>query len=491
MSKFKSLIDTIKQDIYPVEEACSKKHMKEEMCEKCECDPCECEESVSEEVQQIDEKLKFEGKFKVGDVIRAYDFKPMKGRSEVYIQGKIIKAGSMIQGAKVYEIKIANDSGETSGGRVGDIGYVPMQVSMMEYDDRIVKVSDIKESKDEYKDGDEDKKGKKKKGEKDQIDTTPSMDDQRMTAEETLDELSRKTLRSYMNKASDARGHRNLPTKKVDKRYAGVKKASDKLAKEETLDELSRKTLRSYASKASDARGHRNLPTKKVDKRYAGVKKASDKLAKEETELGEAILPSEYKAGSVIARTGFGGHRAHVVNKKTGKTMYLGSKGYKTPKHAEGEAQTYLDAYHRHSGNDVKVMRAILDYQKSTKQHHVESAAMKLKNTIIEARRGRPKKNANPDDTEGGLENIQIQLRKSVNLRGMKDVEFGDGKKVKVSAADAQKVLSKLDAIRMPKDRQHAVIHIAKSHQNMKDFAAGKAGEMDPEKRKEALLKRI
>jgi len=100
------------------------------------------------EEDDVDEALKYEGKFKVGDVVRAYDFKPMKDRKNVYVQGKIVKAGTMVQGAKVYEVKIENDSGKTSGRRIGDIAYVPMQVSMFEYDGRIVKVSDIKEGVD-------------------------------------------------------------------------------------------------------------------------------------------------------------------------------------------------------------------------------------------------------------------------------------------------------------------------------------------------------
>ena len=42
------------------------------------------------------------------------------------------------KGAKVYVIKITNDSGKTSGGRVGDTGYVPMGTSS-DWDGRIVK----------------------------------------------------------------------------------------------------------------------------------------------------------------------------------------------------------------------------------------------------------------------------------------------------------------------------------------------------------------
>jgi len=107
----------------------------------------------------------------------------------------------------------------------------------------------------------------------------------------------------------------------------------------------------------------------------------------------------------------------------------------------------------------------------------------KLKEDDLDEGRGRPRK----DGTTGGSEdreNIQMQLRKSVSLRGLKDVEFADGNKVKVSARDARDVLGKLDAIKAPRERQNAVVHIAKSHKNLVDFAKGKAGEMDPEQRR-------
>jgi len=50
------------------------------------------------------------------------------------------------------------------------------------------------------------------------------------TNEDTqLDELSPETMTNYIDKASDARGHRKLPLNKVDNRYAGVHRASTKL----------------------------------------------------------------------------------------------------------------------------------------------------------------------------------------------------------------------------------------------------------------------
>lgn len=53
---------------------------------------------------------------------------------------------------------------------------------------------------------------------------------------------------------------------------------TDKTNEDTQLDELSPQTMTNYISKASDATGHRNLPLKKVDNRYAGVARASNKL---------------------------------------------------------------------------------------------------------------------------------------------------------------------------------------------------------------------
>lgn len=62
--------------------------------------------------------------------------------------------------------------------------------------------------------------------------------------------------------------------------------------KEETVNELSRNTLSSYMTKASDASKHKGLPVKKVDNRYTGVSRASKRLdtKKEEVEIDEAML---------------------------------------------------------------------------------------------------------------------------------------------------------------------------------------------------------
>jgi hypothetical protein len=163
-----------------------------------------------------------------------------------------------------------------------------------------------------------------------------------------LDELSKKTLGSYVkgasqdiatksaatgryaeraNKASDdmkkTGDYSQYTQKRKDdetadkmfnkswKRRIGVAKAVDKLTKEEQeLDELSKKTLGSYVKKAGadnlslgvglsraandsdNFRGSRNLKTlgRKASNRTVGINRAADKLTKEEVELDEAKM---------------------------------------------------------------------------------------------------------------------------------------------------------------------------------------------------------
>ena len=60
-------------------------------------------------------------------------------------------------------------------------------------------------------------------------------------------------------------------------------------------------------------------------------------------EIDEAIKASDYVATS--EKSQFGGHRPHVVNKSTGKTMHLSAHAYKSPEHAKAHATEYIDAY--------------------------------------------------------------------------------------------------------------------------------------------------
>lgn len=90
--------------------------------------------------------LKFENIAKVGDIIRAYDFKPMYGRSDCYVEGKVIGITEK-PGYRAFEINCINDffDGKFRKGvrssRVAKSVFVPMEVSFMEYDARIINLS--------------------------------------------------------------------------------------------------------------------------------------------------------------------------------------------------------------------------------------------------------------------------------------------------------------------------------------------------------------
>jgi hypothetical protein len=79
-----------------------------------------------------------------GDIIRAYDFKPMVGREDCYIEGQVIDAHSTEQGYQAYKIRVTNDSwreGEDDKGRIGIEMFVPWRVDFSEFQGRIMNLS--------------------------------------------------------------------------------------------------------------------------------------------------------------------------------------------------------------------------------------------------------------------------------------------------------------------------------------------------------------
>ena len=83
-------------------------------------------------------------KVNTGDVIRSYDFKPMVGREDCFVEGEVL-ALTNEQGYDAYKIRVTKDSWSdaTDKGRVGKIVYVPVEVSFMEYAGRVINLSRI------------------------------------------------------------------------------------------------------------------------------------------------------------------------------------------------------------------------------------------------------------------------------------------------------------------------------------------------------------
>jgi hypothetical protein len=78
-----------------------------------------------------------------GDTIRAYDFKPMVGREDCFIEGEVVDAHSVEQGYQAYKIRVTRDSWSDSEdkGRVGIEMFVPWRVSFNEFQGRIINLS--------------------------------------------------------------------------------------------------------------------------------------------------------------------------------------------------------------------------------------------------------------------------------------------------------------------------------------------------------------
>ena len=156
---------------------------------------------------------------------------------------------------------------------------------------------------------------------------------------EQVDELSRKTLASYVKKAGgtslDSAAALALDgnRKKAKLRAKSVERAADRLAKEEVeqVDELSKGTLGSYVKKASgrvadksrhagDIENRRDISpaakevlakqNRKIDNSLKGISRATDRLTKEDVEqvdeLSKGTLGSYVNkaAGSAATHTG-------------------------------------------------------------------------------------------------------------------------------------------------------------------------------------------
>lgn len=91
-------------------------------------------------------KLKFENSAFVGDTIRGYDFKPMVGRNDCYVEG-VVERITDERGYKAFKVTCTKDvfdgkeNPKGKGSRVGKIVFIPMEVSFMEYDARIVNLT--------------------------------------------------------------------------------------------------------------------------------------------------------------------------------------------------------------------------------------------------------------------------------------------------------------------------------------------------------------
>jgi hypothetical protein len=89
--------------------------------------------------------MKHSNKAKIGDTIRAYDFKPMTGRGDAYVEGIVENAETREPGYLAYKITVKADKfiGDvetvaSKDNRIGKIVFVPHEISFMEFDFRVI-----------------------------------------------------------------------------------------------------------------------------------------------------------------------------------------------------------------------------------------------------------------------------------------------------------------------------------------------------------------
>jgi hypothetical protein len=92
---------------------------------------------------------KFANAAEVGSTIRAYDFKPMLGREDCYVEGRVLAKGDVGCGYGAFKILVTKDvfGGEVQPkgkeSRLGLEVFVPFEVSFMEYDARIIDLTSL------------------------------------------------------------------------------------------------------------------------------------------------------------------------------------------------------------------------------------------------------------------------------------------------------------------------------------------------------------
>ena len=92
--------------------------------------------------------LKFENTAQIGDVIKSFDFKPMPEEMKVdypdrFLVGRVVDKGMIKHphyGCDMYAGFTVEVLVERDGYVKGETAYVPFEVSMMEYDERVTRI---------------------------------------------------------------------------------------------------------------------------------------------------------------------------------------------------------------------------------------------------------------------------------------------------------------------------------------------------------------
>jgi hypothetical protein len=91
------------------------------------------------------------------------------------------------------------------------------------------------------------------------------------------------------------------------------------------------------------------------------------------------------------------------------------------------------------------------------------------------------------DETKYDGEGVQSQLLKSISMNGQKDVNFDNGKTVKVPSNIAEIVLSKINQAGTTQNKFKIIKYISQSYENLMNFAKNDISEAEYQGRKVKL----
>lgn len=280
--------------------------------------------------------------------------------------------------------------------------------------------------------------------------------------EEQIDELSKKTLASYIGKAATS----------------AANKASEFGRKSAERDEVDRMTNRHMSFDDKDKihkamkTTHRDVeePREKVGKRVHGIKRATARLAKEEVQIDEALdAAARYGQHHTAVKELMKSISQHIENHKSDALKhrdYRGKKGVNWGHvgdiaHIHSQLADIHDRLAQQGEYKKEMAESVED------DFDVEFTAEELAFLedcgidLEEARRGRPPKNAAAAQDEEPAA-LGYQLRKAASIN--KPVHFMNGEKKEVSSAHIEKFNDHMAARKSSQDKADFQKQAHKSH---------------------------
>jgi hypothetical protein len=331
---------------------------------------------------------------------------------------------------------------------------------------------------------------------------------------EQIDELSKKTLGSYMKRATsqlgfaaDYEGKRNKETSNaIGKRFKGLHRAIDKLTKEEAeqIDESEKKLIhkvlvggqfnRSHGSKnfdkIEDAKQHAEKVKRDLNRRYQNSPYTpSISIVSEQTDYSEANSHGPYDRGSADADYGrkYEPHK-FVDNGKGGKIKELLTdpkeiaqykKGYTTGGTDKKDFSEQIDEGKRGLWNNIHAKRKRIEAGSRERMRKPGSEGAPTDKDFENSKKSI--KESSHNETEGGAEkNIINQLNKRPQGDYHVGVSFSNGKKADVHVRDANKIRSLHLNAKTAKEKEEIQDMASDSHESLKKLAS--TGKVEIEK---------